>query len=89
MCSRGLVERLGGHVEPIIGPHDGAVRHGNARESVRVAQWFEHAAPLMLGERHIADGAILKEQPESVLADHGDTGYVYEWQGVGHDEPRC
>jgi hypothetical protein len=41
ISSRRSVERLGGHVEAVLGPDDGAVFHGDFGEAVRVAQRIE------------------------------------------------
>ena len=55
-----LVERLGSHVELLLGPHDRAVFDGDARKPAWVSQRLKDPMPFPVSEGDISDGAVLK-----------------------------
>jgi hypothetical protein len=67
-----FVEWLGGHVQAVVGPDDRAEFNGDPSEALRVAQRLEHALPLGVVERDVADGAVLEGQPQLMVADDLD-----------------
>jgi hypothetical protein len=73
------VERLGRHVEAVVGPDDRAGFDRDLREALWVAQRLEHARPLAIVEADVAHGAVLEGQTEIVRADDLDIGDVNEW----------
>jgi hypothetical protein len=63
-----FVQRLGRHVEPIVGPDDGAGFNGDAREALRVAQRLENALPFGLVECDVTDGPVRERQAQCMVA---------------------
>jgi hypothetical protein len=76
-----FVERLGRHVEAVVGPDERAVLDRDAREALGVAQRLEHAVPLAIDEADVADDAVLEGQAKPVLADDLDSSDVNDLAG--------
>lgn len=76
-----FVERLGRHVQSIVGPDDRAKFDRDSREALGVAQRLEYAFPLAIGKADIADDAILEREAQSILAYDLDAGDGDELSG--------
>ena len=82
-----FVQRLGCHVQAVLGPDDRTEFDRNLGEALGVAQRLEYAFPLAIGEADVANDAVLEREAQSILADDLDAGDGDElsWRDVVHD----
>ena len=51
-----------------------------------ISERLENSLPFVVRERDVADGSVLEQQAQLVIADHGDACEVYEGMAAIH---RC
>ncbi len=65
-------------------PGSGLGIHADFREEGGIAKRLEHAAPFVIREINVADGAVGEREAQRVVGDHFDSGDVEKLLHLGY-----